>query len=130
MTLRDHIRQQAEQRARDHDNFERVWREAVDLGHKAGVAIVPRPMTIRGYEPVLDGVCGFAWVKVRPANSRFANWLKKVGIVSGPAYNGGVDIWISDHNQSYERKLAHAEALAEHLRSELGIDAKAHGRLD
>ena len=73
-------------------------------------------------------ICGFAWVTVRPGNSRFANWLKKTDKAS-PAYRGGVQIWVSDYEQSYDRKLAHAQAMARVL-SDNGINASASGRLD
>jgi hypothetical protein len=80
------------------------------------------------FEP--EGLCGFAWVKVTPGNSSFAKWLLKQKIVSGGAYGGGVDIWVSAFGQSYERKDAYAQAMAKVLVEELGIKAYAQSRLD
>ena len=79
------------------------------------------------YEP--EGMCGFAWVKIRPGNSSFAKWLVKNKLARS-AYGGGVDIWISGFNQSVERKEACARAMAEVLRNELGVNAYADSRLD
>ena len=35
--------------------------------------------------------CGFAWVTVRPGNSKLARYLKKLGHTSGG--NGGIMVW-------------------------------------
>lgn len=81
---------------------------------------------------VMDGVCGFAWVTVRPGTSRFARWLVKEGIGSPDSYRGGVSVreYGGDrYSQSYTRKMAAAEAYAAVLR-EAGIKAYADGRLD
>jgi hypothetical protein len=59
----------------------------------------------------MDGVCGFAWVVVKPATSSFAKWLKKTGWAD-KAYGGGLSIWIGGYNQSMTRKEAHAAAMA------------------
>ena len=122
--------------------FERLYNDAMAAGRVAAAKTVPTPMAVqnargltdgfdwnRPYEVVSDGVCGFAWVKVRPATSAFAKWLKKTGKVRNLAYTGGYDIWISDYNQSMQRKEAHAEAMAEVLRN-AGIKAYAQSRMD
>ena len=75
-----------------------------------------------------DGPCGFAWVTVKPGNSSFARFLVKENLAR-KAYYGGVEIWISAHNQSYQRKMEHARAMAQYFRN-FGIDAFANGRLD
>lgn len=120
---------------------------AHEAGMEAGQGHRPEPMHVveranplddsspitRRYAPVMDGVCGFAWIKVRPATSSFARWLKAekdtlpVGIHSG--YRGGLDIWVRGFDQSYERKMAYATAFADVLR-EAGLNAFADGRLD
>lgn len=78
---------------------------------------------------VEDGVCGFAWVNVKPGNCAFANWLKAKGYGRADSYAGGVCIWISDYNQSLQRKEAHAHAMAKVL-SDAGIKAYAGSRMD
>lgn len=130
-----------------------IYREAHEAGYKAGLNCMPRPMTvverenpfdskseIKNQWHVPDGVCGFAWVKV-PGNSWFIRELKKKGLASGnyngfsrevfrkASYGGGYTYWVSEHNQSYERKSAHAHAFADVLQK-YGIKAYAMSRLD
>jgi hypothetical protein len=119
-----------------------VYEEAMRRGQEASFACNPTPMHVvehtnplddtspvaKRYAPIADGVCGFAWVTVRPANCSFAKWLlsshfAKVG------YDGGAVIWISHYNQSMTRKEAHAEAMAAYLR-QVGIKAHAGSRMD
>lgn len=125
------------------DLFAKAWAAGV----AAVEGCVPTPMTVvehanpvagllggdpgpivKEYEPVADGVCGFAWVTIMPGNSSFARWLVKEG-KARPHYRGGIQVWISGYRQSYERKSAHAQAMAEALR-EAGIKAYSGGRLD
>ena len=96
--------------------------------------VVSEPLGAGGLPKALwfdpEGPCGSAWVTVRPGSSGFAHWLRKHGYAR-PAYHGGVEIWISEFGQSYERKHACAKAMAEVLRGALGIDhITAGGRLD
>ena len=123
--------------------MEDLFNEAFKAGFKAGEEYTPTPVIFgspstpfgsdvdlskpHSYEA--EGVCGFAWVNVKPGNSRFARWLKKEGHARTDSYYGGVTIWIRDHNQSYERKYAHAQVLAKIL-EEAGVKAYANGRLD
>jgi hypothetical protein len=40
---------------------------------------VPVPMVLIGYirdEVVIDGVCGFAWIHIKPARGELVKWLK------------------------------------------------------
>jgi hypothetical protein len=78
---------------------------------------------------VADGVCGFAWVSVRPGNCPFANWLKKSGLGRPDRYAGGVCIWISEFNQSMQKKESYAYAFCSVLRN-CGIKAYANSRMD
>lgn len=121
-------------------DFQMIYEKAMAAGKAAAEAKVPTPMhvvqtagfggpIVKRYEPVMDGVCGFAWVKVKPATQPFAKWLKATGKVRGAAYGGGYDLWISDYNQSMERKEAHARAMAKAL-NEAGIKAYADSRMD
>lgn len=122
--------------------FAALYAKAQEAGQAAGNACVPRPMIVGEAKSLFsneidyskptyfesEGACGFAWVNVRPGNSPFANWLKKNGYAR-PAYKGGVEIWISDYNQSIARKEAHAMAMAKVLKDG-GIDAYGDSRLD
>jgi hypothetical protein len=106
-------------------------------------------MVVRGQVPnegqkewnVPDGVCGFAWIKIRPATQAFAKWIKKekdvatvllqnaVNVPKGAAYDGGIDLWVSAFGQSMERKEQYAAAFAEVLRSH-GIKCSMGSRMD
>jgi hypothetical protein len=111
--------------------FKDLYAKAWAAGVVAASAKVPEPMVVSGMGKsyyVSEGVCGFAWVKVRPGNSAFAKWLVKEKLARG-AYNGGVDIWIFDYNQSMDRKEAHARAMSKVLK-EAGINAFADSRMD
>jgi hypothetical protein len=126
----------------------RIFREAEAAGIAAGRDAVPTPMVVfqpragdlfteresditravKVYEPVMDGVCGFAEIVIRPGNSSAANFAKaRYG--ASKRYHGGVGIWVSSYGQSYERKMAYAVAFAGILR-DAGINAYADGRLD
>lgn len=83
-------------------------------------------------EPVYqvnEGVCGTAWVNVKPGGSRFARWLIKEGRGRTDSYRGGVSLSLytvcgDRMSQSLTRWEAAAQAVAEVLR-EAGIKAYA-----
>ena len=123
--------------------FAKIWEEALGAGLEAGAKHTPTPMIVvqhadpfrdkssivKQYPPVMGGVCGFAWVSVKPGTSSFARWLKAAGLARADSYYGGVTYWVSLYNQSMERKEAHAQAMAEVLRK-YGIKAYAQSRMD
>ena len=109
-----------------------LYSRALAAGKAAATATTPEPMVVQGHgirEVVADGPCGFAWIKVRPANSRFAKWAVKKGIGRRSEYEGGVIIWVHDYRQSMALKEAHAYAVARVL-SEAGIHAYSQSRMD
>lgn len=114
--------------------FEKLWQEADAAGKAAAAAIIPRAMVVSWREGatlrreyVAEGVCGFAWVKF-PGNGAFGRWAKKQGLAR-KGYGPGLEYWISDYNQSMQRKEAYAIAFAKILR-EAGISAYADSRMD
>jgi hypothetical protein len=122
----------------------KIFEEALAAGRAAGVAATPTPMVVGTPTTFLgdvidhsqptyyvpDGVCGFAWVVIRPGNSSLARHAVKLGIGrSGGRSGGGVRIWIRDHDQSLERKNRHARAYADVLRA-YGVMAYAESRMD
>ena len=112
-------------------DFPSVIAEANEAGLNAGNALVPEPMTVVGGREkyhVPEGVCGFAWVTVRPGTTSFARYWKQ-NHRARRAYYGDVELWVRDFGQSHDRKLAYAEAYATKLR-EHGIHATAGSRLD
>ena len=106
-------------------------KSAHEAGLRAGHLITPTPMIVesagRRYH-VPDGLCGFAWITIKPGTSSFARALVKDG-TARKAYGGGVQVWVGEFNQSVARKSAYAEAYAKVLR-EAGINAYAGSRLD
>ena len=141
-SLREKIAAEGKARKERYANFEVVFNEANRAGFAAGEAAKPAAMVVSSHANPLDdssavekqwlvpdGVCGFAWVKVAPANCSFAKWLVKSKLAKG-SYGGGVSIWVSSHGQSYERKVAHASAMAKVLSEKLGVKCYADSRLD
>lgn len=118
---------------RDAD-FQAIHQLAHEAGMAAAEALTPTPMhvvqranpwddsspVVKAYEPVLDGVCGYAYVNFRPGNHPYVNWLKRQGI-GHKAYYGGYEISVPYFNQSMERKYAYARAYVETLHK-LGPD--------
>lgn len=117
-----------------YEKFRKVFGKAVAKGLAAGYGAIPDPMVVTEGSGgkswfVRDGVCGFAWVTVRPGTSSFARWLVKTG-QGRKAYGGGVDIWVSGFGQSMQRKEAYAYAMAKVITDELGVSAYAGSRMD
>lgn len=129
--------------------YEALWARALAAGDQAGAAhkaqamVVGTPKDVVGSllggdgggfdenEPtyyVASGVCGFAWVAITPATSSFARWVaKNKGARKG--YYGGLEFSIRGYGQSYEKKLAAAQAMAAVLQA-AGVSAYAGSRLD
>lgn len=141
-SLREKIAAESKARKARYAEFEVVFNEANRAGFAAGEAAKPAAMIVASHANPLDdssaiekawhvpeGVCGFAWVKVIPGSSSFAKWLVK-NKLARRAYGGGIDIWISAHGQSLERKEAHARAMAKILSEKLGVKAYADSRMD
>jgi hypothetical protein len=115
-----------------------LWATAYAAGRDAAINHIPRPMIVKwgGREDTItDGLCGFAWVKLRPANAPFAAWVKRNNLGQVDTYEGGLTVWIGEYNQSMERKYAHARAFAQVVMDEMvrlgsKMTARAHQRLD
>lgn len=111
--------------------FSKLWNDAYQAGVDAVAKANVQPMVVSGYGKswyVADGVCGFAWVTVKPGNCAFANWGKKKGLFSA-AYGGGVQYWVGEFDQSMQKKEAFAGAVASYLRDN-GIKAYSGSRMD
>jgi len=125
-----------------HADFEALVRKAMRAGTEALQAAMPTPMVVSQHanplndnSPVVqewyvgEGMCGFAWIKVGPATTRFSHWLVKngqrLGLSVGNAYYGGLQISVRGGGQSVERKEAYAHAFAKVLEAGLkSLDPK------
>jgi hypothetical protein len=121
--------------------YARLAKKADAAGKAAAEAKTPTPMIVGEAKSLFDdsidyskptyfvesGVCGFAWVFVK-GNTGFGRWAKNAGIAS-KGYPTGLNIRVSGYGQSYERKMAYAQAYAAVLQ-EAGVTAYAEGRLD
>jgi hypothetical protein len=118
-----------------------IYAQANDKGNAAVQMTTVTPMVVQQRENplnddsrlvreyfVADGVCGFASVTVKPANSKFAKYLVANGL-GRKAYNGGVCMSIRQFNQSLTKKEAYAYAFASVL-NEHGIKAYVESRID
>ena len=77
---------------------------------------------------VEDGVCGFASIIVKPANSALAKYLK-LNCGARKSYYGGVSLSVMAFNQSLQKKEAYAYAFAKVL-NDAGINAYVESRMD
>lgn len=78
---------------------------------------------------VADGICGFAVIRIKPANCGFAQWLLANNMARKSDYYGGVGISVMEFDQSYQKKDAYGHAFAEVL-SNNGLKAYCDSRLD
>ena len=141
--FKEMIAEKAAEREQRNDSFADLFQRAHLAGIDAGQRAIPTPMVVieranplddaseivRQYEPIADGVCGFAWITIYPGNCPAANYAKKHAGASA-AYGGGVQIWVHEFGQSYERKMAFAGAYARVLRAGGVARAYSGGRLD
>lgn len=109
-------------------NFE----NALKVGRKAGLGETPVPMTVFGNDQayvVEDGVCGFAWIEIRPAKGGLVTYLKKSKQGYYSSYQKAYIFNIHDFNQSLTRKEAMAYAMAAYL-CNCGYNVCANSRID
>ena len=122
-------------------HFESIYTQAHTAGNAAVTQTTVTPMIVSQQANPLndnsetikqwvvnDGVCGFASVIVKPANSKFAKFLV-ANQLARKHYAGGVSMSIFDFNQSLTKKEAYAQACAKVLRAN-GINAWAESRMD
>jgi hypothetical protein len=137
----DMVREQKAERDERNAKWKDLFAEAQTAGQTAALAHYPTPMIVEEHTDMLDddspvreswhvpdGVCGVAWVTLHPGNCSAALYAKK-HLGAKKAYEGGMSIWVSDYNQSMERKYVHAKAFAAVLNA-AGVEAHAHCRRD
>jgi len=125
-------------------NYSLIHEDCHAAGLAAGIKAETNAMIVGSPKSLLDneidytkktylldeGPCGYAWVTIRPGNSKLANAYKKLGLAK-KAWNGGVDFWVSEFGQGVQRKEAYARAYAAKLQELTGHDRVTVGsRLD
>lgn len=122
--------------------WEALHAAADRAGNEAALTCTPTPMVVVQHSNQLDdnspvtqswlvegGVCGFAWVVIRPGTCSFARWAKKHVPLTDKHYHGGVSVWCPLGTQSMAIKEAYCHAYARTLNA-AGIDAYAGSRMD
>jgi hypothetical protein len=109
------------------------WETLYNLAHneavKASNRVIPTPMYITDYtEPVMDGLCGFAYIVIKDARKGFAKWLKSKNI-GYRCYKGGWEIFAETDDQSFERARAYAETF-EKILQQNGVECYSVSGLD
>ena len=124
-------------------DYAALFNRAHAAGMEAGNACVPVPMqvvqrenplddtsrVVKAYAPVMDGVCGFAYVIVRDARTAAAKAFVKHAGARVSSYHKGAVLSVWEFNQSLERKEKFATAYAAVLK-QAGIDCYADSRMD
>jgi hypothetical protein len=104
--------------------FKDVVLKAFDAAHTATQKVLSAPDF--DWYP-----CGFASVRIKPATSKFAKYLKAEGLAK-KAYGGGLLVWNPSRSgtQSLDAKGAGCAAFVSVLKAELGIDCWVESRMD
>lgn len=134
--------------SRSDSELSRIWKEAWKAGDDAGKGASVTPMVV--YEAGLfddkplpggqswfvdDGVCGFAWVDIRPASHAgrsdcdLVKWMRSRDIGHYSEYHKSWQYSINEFNQSMQRKEAAARAIADVL-TKYGYRAYDNSRMD
>jgi len=112
----------------------RDWNIAHCDGMEAVARVRPTitPMVVVGNGRsyiVPDGLCGFAWLEIRPARGPLVTFLKKNGIGRVSQHHRCYWVNISRFDQSLALKEAYANAVANSLR-EAGYEVSSGSRMD
>ena len=122
-------------------DYAAIYAEAATAAKAAADAKVPVPMLVGTAKSLFDdtidetqtiyyvsqGVCGFASIRFK-GNTGFGKWAKSVGHAK-PGYPNGLAIYVHEGGQSYEIKVAYADAFVAVLNAH-GIDSWTESRLD
>jgi len=110
-----------------------LYEQAHQAGMKAGGVSTPAPMILKGSDGTVyfveDGMCGFAWINIKPARGAFVQYLKSIDAGFPDSTYGGYSVWVSAFEQSIERKEAYAKAFSKVL-ADYGIKSNVGSRLD
>lgn len=124
-------------------DFQAIYEQCHKLGMDAVSKLKVVPMRVSQHkdqlddsspvvysEVVADGVCGFASIRFK-ANNGWAKWVIANKLGKKSDYHGGAYIWVSDFNQSLQKKEAYARAFADRLNQIFPkADAYCESRMD
>jgi hypothetical protein len=123
-----------------------LWDKAHEAGNAAVEMTIPVPMVVQQHANQMDdnspivkeylvptGVCGFAWVVVRPGTGSFARWARKTRR-GDTAYGGGTALKARPNLsgvsvQSLELNRSYCAAFAQIL-GDAGVPAHMESRID
>lgn len=133
------IKQNKVERDERYNSFSKIFEDAHNAGMEAANKCIPIPMVVQEHENQLDdnsevvkewlvndGVCGFAWVEIKPGNCSAAHYVKK-NILQRK--NARAIIFVNYFGQSMQKKQAYANAYASVLNNN-GIKAYSYSRMD
>jgi len=110
------------------ERWRRLYEVAEARGMKAAEEWTPTPMWVSGsVEPISEGACGSAWIKLPDGRSKFSRWLKKNKLCAH--FTRSCIIFGKTKLQSLEREQKYCEAFAQVLRLN-GIDCEILWRYD
>jgi hypothetical protein len=110
------------------ERWERLYQLAHGAGQIAARNCVPTPMQIAGSGIVMEGMCGWATIRVPDARRGFARWLVKSGM-GDRHYLSGAVVHAKSGGPSIDRAIAYANAFAAVLRLN-GLECATESRLD
>jgi len=114
------VREKGAERDAQRQEWAKAWEAGMVAGATAAAACVPEPIqVVNAFTKAVEAISyskGFAWLRVYPGNCAFARWLVSEH-QADPAHRGGVQVMIRGYDQSIERKTAHANAMAQVLRT-------------
>lgn len=124
---RDMIASKGDDRAKREADIRAAFMMSHAAGMAAGHAHSPTPMVVQQHANMLDdsspvvqewhvdgGVCGFAWVNLKPARGLIAEIFKQAG--AREAYGGGLSLFCHEFGQSMERKEKYCKAFVDTMR--------------
>lgn len=101
--------------------FEKIYKIGIKIASERAEAFIPEPLFFKGYEPIENGCCGYAYVLI-DGRTKFGKWLKQKNIIE-PDMFGKIHIRWKPNSQSYEKNVVFADTFKSILVYN-GIDGK------
>ncbi len=124
------------------DGYADLYKQAHQAGMQASRDARPEPMVVAQHANVLDdsspvvktwdapeGVCGFAWLVIRPGTQGFARWINRNNKGKSSTYHQGTMVFAGGRTQSMERNQAYVRAFGKVI-TDAGIKCQSYSRMD